>query len=105
DDFSFFAEEDGFKAEAERRGFELQEGLATKGTNFISGIGQSQQIMNYLTQAGEGEISEPLELPGQFVVLRVAEITSAGVRPFEEIQEQIRTAVINEKRKAQTTAR
>src|SRR5699024_4543470 len=75
DDFSFFAQEDGFKAEAERRGFELQEGLATKGTNFISGIGQSQQIMNYLTQAGEGDVSDPLELPGQFVVLSVTEIT------------------------------
>src|SRR5690625_2390280 len=101
DDFSFFAEEDGFKAEAERRGLELQEGLATKGTNFISGIGQSQQMMNYLNQAGEGDVSDPLELPGQFVVLSVTEITSAGVRPFEEVREQIRTSVTNEKRKAQ----
>lgn len=104
DDFSFFAEEDGFEAEAERRGLELREGLATKGTGFISGIGQSQQIMNYLTNADEGDISEPLELSGQFVVLEIADITPAGVQPFEEVKEQIRTIVINEKRKEQAVS-
>lgn len=105
DDFSFFAEEDGFEAEAERRGLELREGLATKGTNFISGIGQSQQIMNYLTSADEDDISEPLELSGQFVVLKVTDITPAGVQPFEEVKDQIRTTVINEKRKEQAVSR
>lgn len=104
DDFSFFAEEDGFEAEAERRGLELREGLATKGTNFISGIGQSQQVMNYLTHADEGDISEPLELSGQFVVLKVTDITPAGVQPFEEVSEQIRTTVMNEKRKEQAVS-
>lgn len=105
DDFSFFAEEDGFEAEAERRELELREGLATKGTNFISGIGQSQQIMNYLTNAGEGDISEPLELSGQFVVLKVTDTTPAGVQPFEEVKDQIRTTVMNEKRKEQAVSR
>ncbi|WP_244545736.1 SurA N-terminal domain-containing protein [Fodinibius roseus] len=105
DDFSFFAEEDGFEAEAERRGLELREGLATKGTSFISGIGQSQQIMNYLTNAGEGDISEPVELSGQFVVLKVTDITPAGVQPFEEVKDQIRTTVVNEKRKEQAVSR
>lgn len=105
DDFSFFAEEDGFEGEAERRELEVEEAMATKGTDFISGIGQSQQIMNYLTSADEGSISEPLELSGQFVVIRVAEVTPAGAQPFEEVKEQIRTIVINEKRKAEATAR
>lgn len=99
DDFSFFAEEDGFEAEAERRELEVSEGLATKGTSFISGIGQSQQIMNYLANADEGDISGPLELSGQFVVLKVNEITPAGVQPFDEVKEQIRSAVTTEKRR------
>lgn len=99
DDFSFFAEEDGFEAEADRRELEVREGLATKGTSFISGIGQSQQIMNYLANADEGDISEPLELSGQFVVLKVNQITPAGVQPFDEVKEQIRSAVTTEKRR------
>ncbi len=105
DDFGFFAEEDGFDEEAERRELEIQEAFATKGNAFIAGIGQSRQIMNYLETAGEGDISNPIELSDQFVVLQVTEIVPEGPRPFEEVQNQIRNVVINEKRKEQIEQR
>ncbi len=101
DDFSFFAEEDGFEEEAERREFEVKEAFATKGNSFIAGLGQSRQIMNFLETASEGDISSPIELSNQFVVIKVNEITPAGTRPFEEVESQIRTAVINNMRKEQ----
>ncbi len=101
DDFSFYAEEDGFDEEAERRELEVKEAFATKGNNFVSGIGQSRQIMNFLESSYEGQVSKPLELSGQFVVVEVTEITPAGVQPFEEVKEQIRTVVTNNKRKQQ----
>jgi peptidyl-prolyl cis-trans isomerase D len=99
DDFSFFAEESGFEEEAARRGLEAQEAFATKNTPFIPGIGQSRQIMDFLNNASEGEISEPIELAGEFVVLHVTEVIPEGVRPFEEVENQIRTVVTNNKRK------
>lgn len=105
DDFGFFAEEDGFDEEAERRELEIQEAFATKGNAFIAGIGQSRQIMNYLETAGEGDISNPIELSDQFVVLQVTEIVPEGPRPFEEVQNQIRNVVINEKRKEEIEQR
>lgn len=105
DDFSFYAQEDGFESEAERRNLEIQEAFATKGNDFISGIGQSRQVMNFVENASEGEISGPLELSSQFVVVKVSEITPAGVEPFEEVKEQIRTVVTNNKRKQQTVER
>lgn len=105
DDFSFYAEEDGFEEEAERRELELSEGLATKGTDFISGIGQSQQVMSFLESAYEGQISDPIELTEQFVVVKVNEITPEGPQPFDEVKEQIRTVVTNNKRKQQTVDR
>ena len=105
DDFSYFAEQDGFEEEAERRGFEIKEAFATKGNPFISGIGQSRQILNYLQTADEGDISQPIELSNQFVVLKVTEITPEGVRPFEEVRDQIRTVVLIEKRREQVAAR
>lgn len=105
DDFSFFAEEDGFEGEAERRGLEEQETSATKGTGFVPGIGESQQVMSFLESASEGEISGALELSNQFVVIKVDEIISAGVRPFEEVQEQIRSIVTTQKRKQQLRER
>jgi peptidyl-prolyl cis-trans isomerase D len=105
DDFSFYAEGDGFEAEAERRELDIKEAFATKGNDFISGIGQSRQIMNFLENAREGAISEPLELSGQIVVVKVSEITPAGTESFEEVKEQIRTVVTNNKRKQQIVNR
>lgn len=105
DDFSFFAEEDGFETEAERRGFEIKEAFATKGNSFIAGLGQSRQIMNFLESASEDVISNPIELSNQFVVLKVNEIIPEGPRPFEEVQSQIRTVVINNQRKEQIVQR
>ena len=104
-DFSFYAQEDGFESEAERRELEIKEGFATKGNNFISGIGQSRQIMSFLESTYEGAVSKSLELSGQFVVLKVSEITPAGTQPFEEVKEQIRTVVTNQKRKQQVLDR
>lgn len=105
DDFSFFAEEDGFEEEAERRELEISEAFATKGNAFIAGLGQSRQIMNFLETSDEEVISNPIELSDQFVVLKVTEIVPEGPRPFEEVQGQIRNIVINNKRKEQIVQR
>lgn len=105
DDFSFYAEEDGFDEEAERSDLEVSEGLATKGTDFISGIGQSQQVMTFLESSHEGQISDPIELTEQFVVVKVDEITPEGPQPFDEVKEQVRTEVTNNKRKQQVVER
>lgn len=99
DDFSFFAQEEGFSAESERRELDVKEAFATKDNDFISGLGQSRQIMSFLESSDEGAISTPIELSGQIVVLNVTEITPAGTQPLEEVKEQIRTVVINNKRK------
>ena len=105
DDFSFYAQEDGFEQEAERRNLEIKEGFATKGNNFISGIGQSRQIMSFLESASEGQISNPIELAGQIVVVKVSDVTPAGTQDFSEVKEQIRTVVTNNKRKQQAMDR
>lgn len=99
DDFSYYAQQDEFEGEAERRNLSVKEAFATKGNDFIPGIGQSRQIMSFLENAeDEGEISNPIELPGQFVVIKVSDIVPAGTRPFDEVKEQIRTIVTNNKR-------
>lgn len=99
DDFSYYAKESGFQEEAKRRGLSIKNAFATKGNNFISGIGQSRQIMSFLETAEDGDISNPLELSSQFVVIKVNQVTPAGVRPFDEVKSQIRTVVMNNKRK------
>ncbi|MDR9418509.1 SurA N-terminal domain-containing protein [Gracilimonas sp.] len=105
-DFEFFAsEETGFEEEAESRNLELDEAFATKGNTFISGLGSSQQIMSFLENADEGDVSDVIELNSNFVVLEVLEITPEGYRPFEEVQAQVENAVKIERRKELTKER
>ncbi len=105
DDFSYYAKQDGFEDEAQNRDFEIQEAYGTKGNTFIAGIGQSRQIMSILEGAEVGTVSSPIELPGQFLVIKVTEVTPEGVRPFDEVKSQIRTTVQTQKRKDKVAQR
>jgi len=102
-DFEFFAsEESSFDEEAETRGMEVREAFATKGNQFISGLGSSQQIMNFLETADEGDVSTAIELSSEFVVFEVLEVTPEGYRPFDEVKSQVETLVKIERRKELT---
>lgn len=102
-DFEFFSsEESSFDEEVETRGLNVKEAFATKGNEFISGLGSSKQIMNFLESADEGDISNVIELSSDFVVVQVEEITPEGYRPFEEVKSQVETLVKVERRKELT---
>jgi peptidyl-prolyl cis-trans isomerase D len=102
-DFEYFAsEESSFDEEAEARNLEIQEAFATKGNDFISGLGASQQIMNFLEMADDGDISDVIELSSNFVVVKVNQITPEGYRPFEEVKSQVENLVKIERRKELT---
>jgi parvulin-like peptidyl-prolyl isomerase len=105
DDFSFYAREDGFEPEATRRTLVLQEAYATEGNPFISGLGQSRVVMNYLMRAKVGDISDAIDMDSQFIVMELTEIIPAGTRPMDDIRTQIETLVRNEKRKEMMLAR
>ena len=106
DEFQYFAtEESSFEEEAERAGLPVQEVFATKGNSFISGLGSSQQALDFFDRADEGDVSTALELDSRFVVIKLEEKTEAGYRPFEEVRAQIETQVKNDKRKEATVAK
>jgi peptidyl-prolyl cis-trans isomerase D len=102
DDFTFFGNQDGFEGEAGRRNLDIQSASATKGNDFVAGLGQSRQILNVLKNADEGSVSNPIELSGQFVVLKVNTITPKGPRPYEDVKSQIETTVRTNMRKEKT---
>lgn len=99
-DFEFYASEEGFDVEAERRDLEVRTATATKGNPFIPGLGQSQQILSTLEGMRVNRISDPIELENQFVVIQLQEKISAGTRPFSEVRNQIENIVRNNKRRA-----
>ncbi len=103
DEFIFFAtEESSFSEEAERAELTIGEAFATKGNTFISGVGSSQQVLTFLETGDEGDVSDPIELASQFVVLQITEVNEEGYRPLEDVRAQIETQVRNQKRRALT---
>lgn len=105
EDFEFYAAEEGFETEAERRELEIRSATATKGNPFIPGIGQSQQILSTLEGMSAGDISEPIETSTQFVVLQLQEKIPEGTRPFSEVRGQIENTVRNNKRQSEMLRR
>lgn len=104
-DFQLFAEEEtDFETEAERANKEIQSIFATKGNAFISGLGNSQQILTFLERADRGDISRVIELGTDFVVVQLDEKTKEGYRSLEEVKAQVETLVKLEKKKAQAVS-
>ncbi len=99
EEFEFYASNDGFEREAERRDLEIQEGTATRGNPTIPGLGQSQRTLDVLERLRTNRISDPIELNDRFIVVQLLERSDAGVRPFSEVRSQVENYVMNEKRK------
>ncbi len=98
DDFSYYASQTSFQAEAQKENLEVHHTLATEGTPFIPGIGQSQQILNALERAKVGEVSKTIELPNEFVIFKITNVQPEGIRPLSDVKEQILPAVRSELR-------
>jgi peptidyl-prolyl cis-trans isomerase D len=95
DEFLYFAtEETSFEEEAERSGLSIGEAFATEGNTFVSGIGSSQQVLTFLETGDEGDVSDPIELASQFVVLQITEANDEGFRPLDEVRSQIETQAL-----------
>lgn len=97
-EFEFYASEEGFEREAERRELEIRTATATKGSPFVPGIGQSNQLLRDLERLRVNRISDPIETPDQILVVQLLERTPEGTRPFNEVRDQIENIVRYEKR-------
>ena len=99
DEFQYFAEENDFIEEANRAELSVGSIFATDGNTFVSGLGNSQQVLDFLSRSDVGDISAPIELSNELVVLQLIEVTEEGFRPFEDVRSQLESAVRIEKRK------
>ncbi|MEX0648073.1 MAG: SurA N-terminal domain-containing protein [Balneolaceae bacterium] len=105
DEFQYYASSDGFTEEAERRDLQFNEASATKNNPVIPGFGQSQMVLNTLEGLSRNDISDPIELDDQIVVIQMLERTPEGVRPLEEVRNQVENRVRNQKRQEMMSQR
>lgn len=98
EEFEFYASSDGFETEAERRDLEIQTATATKDSPFIPGLGSSQVTLDVLEDLSRNSISGPVELNDRFIVVQLLERIPSGLRPLNEVRQQVENAVLTEKR-------
>lgn len=99
EEFEFYASSDGFETEAERRDLEIQTATATRENPFIPGLGSSQITLDALDKLSRNRISDPIELNDRFIIVQLLEKIPSGLRPLDEVRQQVENAVRTEKRK------
>lgn len=101
DDIKYYAEEENkdFQEEARTRNINVQEVQVQEDQSFISGLGTSRQILNFLQAEQKGNISDVIQLDEMFVVARLVDIVEEGYRPFDEVKAQIEPRLKLEKKK------
>ena len=105
EDFQFFAESEGFREEAERSGYSVEEATATEGSPLIPGLGQSRILLNELRTLSKGDISDVIETEERFVVMKVDDVIPAGTRPLDEVRSQVENLVREKRREELLTQR
>ncbi|MFH1197181.1 MAG: peptidylprolyl isomerase [bacterium] len=99
-DFSYLAiNKEGFDAEAKRAKYQVLESQPFKeDATTIPGLGSNKAILNFAFENSVGEVSEVFRIPAGYIVATLAEVIEAGVKPFEEVKDGIRPAVVKEKK-------
>ncbi len=63
--------------------------LFAKGSGFVPGVGMKPVAANFVFRSNVNDVSDVLETPQGYTVLRVAETQAERIKPLEEVQAQI----------------
>jgi len=97
--FAYFATENGFEAEANAQGLQVQETpeFAQQTGSYVPGIGTNPAMLRFAFENGVGDISEVHRASNGYVVAMIADTRDAGFRPLDEVRDQIRAQVVYER--------
>ncbi len=100
-DLEFYASEsDDFEGEAASLNLQVQQVQVQDEQTYISGIGNSRQLRNFIESSNVGNISPVVELDNMFIVAMLDAITPEGYRSFDEVSAEIEPRAKLEKKKA-----
>jgi len=97
-DFAYNARESEFDKEAQQLGFEIRETQVQEKSTVVPGVGMLPSAVRWAFDESVGSVSEPYSVPSGSVVLCVAEIKDAGVRPFDEVKDRARPLALLQKK-------
>lgn len=102
DDFAYLADKEGFEKAAELGGYAVQETPEFTKDGFVPGIGANDMVTSFAFKSDLDDISQPITLSGSVGVFKVSAIREEGVRPMDEVINNVRSMAYREKRLAKT---
>jgi len=98
-DFTFLARKNDFDSEAKLLNYEVKETpLFTEQSGSVPSIGQNKRLVKFSFENSLSTISDPFKVPAGYVVVKISEVATEKFRPFEELKEQLKPAVLREKK-------
>jgi len=92
---------DEFKAIAEKDSLQVTSFDIIKNQKRIANLQNPGELYTWSFQHSEGEVSSPINTADQIVVACLKKIKSKGPRDFEDVKEDLRSFVLNEKKAEQ----
>jgi len=98
-DFSFYAKKKSFDSEAELMKYKVQETTEfSELTNSVPLIGQNKRLVKFAFENGLNTVSDVHKTAQGYVVAQITEVTNERFRPLDEMKEQLKPAVLREKK-------
>ncbi len=97
-DFAYGAKDGKFEKDAESFNLQVKETGQFQKSVMIPGIGSSETVMKFAFDKGLGDISEACQVNGGVGVFKISEVKKEGVRPFEEVKDNLKPRVLRKKK-------
>lgn len=98
-DFAYVAKKEGFENIAKTFNYKVSETpLFAADALYIPGIGVNQYLLKFAFDDKPGDVSDVFKVPTGFAVAKIIEEVKEGFKSLDEVKEQVKAAVIKEKR-------
>ncbi len=98
-DFSYLADKNGFEKEAELMNHQIQETTPfMKNVYAVPVIGVNKRIIDFAFDNKLNAVGPAFKIPTGYVVVQISEVIKEGVKPFDEVKEEIKPLAIREKK-------
>lgn len=100
-DFAYLAEKNGFEKEADLSKYKIEETPAfNEESAYLPVIGANKPLIKFAFENGVNTISQVFKGNNGYVIAKVSEVISEGVRKFEDVKKQAQALLLKEKKYA-----
>ncbi|MDP3682825.1 MAG: peptidylprolyl isomerase, partial [Ignavibacteria bacterium] len=100
-DFAYLAEKNGFEKEADLSKYKIEETPAfNEESGYLPVIGVNKSLIKFAFENGVNTISQVFKGTNGYVIARVSEVISEGIRKFEDVKKQAQVLLLKEKKYA-----